>query len=56
MGTSSVEGFQSLYRTGKTEVRYHRAGELPQGQKRKRQAAQVSEGKRGCDCGSVEAF
>ena len=29
VGTPSVEGIQSLYRTGEAEVRHHRAGELP---------------------------
>ena len=56
MGTSSVEGFQPLYRTGEAEVRHHRAGELPQSEKRECKATPVSEGKRGCDCESIEAF
>lgn len=29
VGTPSVEGIQSLYRTGEAETRHHRARELP---------------------------
>lgn len=46
MGTSSTQGFQSLYCTGQAEVRHQGEGELQQAQVRKQPPAEMPARKR----------
>ena len=56
VGTDRAESIFPVYLAGQTEMRSGGTREPPQGEVRKYKAAQVSEGKRGCDCGSIKAF